>query len=306
MTPDADKRLLLVDGHGMAYRAFHAITPLTTQSGRPTNAVYGFIRMLHQLEQVWKPTHWAVVFDGGLPRERLEKLPTYKAQRPPMPEDLRQQFEPMSIFLKQSRIASLRMEGQEADDLMASIARDAEGQGFTVYLATSDKDMFQLVDDRVYIVPPSKIGEKMGVDEVYAKTGVRPPRIVEWLSLIGDNVDNIPGVPGIGPKTAARLLNQFETLDSLWARVSEVESERIRQALMDHKEDVIRNVDLMTLNLNLPVPMPLAEMDVKVPDPGELLPFYEEMEFGRLADELRKKKRTERAPDQNLTFDFGA
>lgn len=305
MIPGTDKKLLLIDGHGLAYRAFHAITPLTTRSGRPTNAVYGFIRMLLQLEQTWKPTHWAVVFDGGLPRERLEKLPTYKAQRSPMPDDLRQQFDPMNVFLKQSRITSLRMDGQEADDLMATIARDAEGQGFTVYLATSDKDLFQLVDNRVYIVPPSKIGEKMGADEVLAKTGVRPPRIVEWLSLIGDAVDNIPGVPGIGPKTAAKLLNQFENLASLWDRVSEVESERIRQALLQHKEDVLRNVDLMTLNLKLPVSVPLAEMDVKVPDPGELLPFYEEMEFGRLADELRKKKPPERAPDQNLTFDFG-
>lgn len=305
MTPGPDKRLLLVDGHGMAYRAFHAIAPLTTKSGRPTNAVYGFIRMLHQLELAWKPTHWAVVFDGGLPKERLEKLPTYKAQRSPMPDELRQQFEPINDFLKQSRIASLRLDGQEADDLMASITREAETRGFTVYLATSDKDMYQLVDDRVCIVPPSKMGEKMGPDEVAAKTGVRPARIVEWLSLIGDTVDNIPGVPGVGPKTAAKLLHQFEDLAALWARVSEVDSERIREALLLHKDEVARNVDLMTLNRALAVPVSLEEMVVSEPALDHLLPFYEEMEFNRLADELRKKKRPERSPDQNLTFDFG-
>ena len=115
-----------------------------------------------------------------------------------------------------------------------------------------------------------------------------------------------PRGSGHGPETCSQVVEQVEAPGPLWAPVSEVESERIRQALMDHKEAVMRNVDLMTLNLKLPVPMPLAEMDVKVPDPGELLPFYEEMEFGRLADELRRKRRTERAPDQNLTFDFGA
>ncbi len=285
-----DKILLLVDGHAVAYRAFYAIAELSTKDGRPTNAVYGFIRMLHQLQQVWKPTHCAVVFDGGLPKERLEKLETYKAQRTPMPDPLRSQFQPIEDFLTRSRIPSLRLEGQEADDVIATLAARGGAERPEVLMASGDKDLFQLIDDRVAMVSPSKVGAKIGPAEVYEKTGVRPPLIVEWLALTGDDVDNIPGVPGVGPKTAAKLLAQFGSLEELWRRTTEIAQPKLREAIEAHRAEVGRNLELVRLRRDLAVDLDWDAMKIREPDPSRLLPFYRDMEFTSLAKGMEEKQ----------------
>ena len=217
MSASSTSTFLIIDGTAVAYRAFYAIAGLTSPSGQPTNAVFGFIRMLRQLERNLRPTHRVVVFDGGLPAERVEKCPEYKAQRTPMPDDLRSQFKPMEEFLESARIPAVRVEGQEADDVMATLTRQARAQGWDVVMATSDKDMFQLVTDHVRLVAPSKANEQMGPKEVFEKTGVWPEKVVDWQALTGDTVDNIAGVPGIGAKTAARLLtiNPYGILKTL-------------------------------------------------------------------------------------------
>lgn len=291
--------LLLVDGTGVAYRAFYAIRSLSTRSGRPTNAVFGFIKMLQQLGELWKPTHRAVVFDGGLPKERMEKLPTYKAQREPMPDALRGQFEAIEEYLRRSEVPSLRLEGEEADDVIATLAARAAERGMEVVVASSDKDLYQLVGERVAMVAPSKAGARMGPAEVAEKTGVPPERIVDWLALTGDSVDNIPGVPGVGAKTAAKLLSEFGSLDGLWARLGEVGSERIRQALEASRETVARNLELVRLRRDLPLGADWDAMRVRPPDAGRLLPFYEEMEFGSMARAMRDEAA------QGPALDFG-
>ena len=281
-----ENTLLLVDGTGVAYRAYYAIAELSTRAGKPTNAVYGFIKMLQQLEQMWKPTHWAVVFDGGTPEERLTRLPSYKAQREPMPDLLRAQFADIERYLDLARVCSVRMEGQEADDVIATLVSEASS---AVLMATSDKDLFQLIGERVFMISPSKTGVKMGCAEVVEKTGVRPEKIVEWLALTGDTVDNIPGVPGVGPKTAAKLLAQFGSLENLWLKLDEVASQKLREALAAHRADVARNVELVTLRRDLPVPVSIDSMGVRRVDPARMVPFYEEMEFGSLAKPLREE-----------------
>ena len=281
-----DNTLLLVDGTAVAYRAYYAIAELSTRAGKPTNAVFGFIKMLQQLEQLWKPTHWTVVFDGGLPEERIIRLPTYKAQRQPMPDPLRAQLADIERYLDLAGVCSIRMEGQEADDVIATLTAAAPSG---VLIATSDKDLFQLIDDRVFMISPSKAGAKIGCEEVFEKTGVQPEKIVEWLALTGDAVDNIPGVPGIGPKTAAKLLAQFGSLENLWSKLDEVASQKLRVALAAHRDEVVRNVELVTLRRDLTVPVTLDSMGVRRPDPARLVPFYEEMEFGSLAKSLREE-----------------
>jgi 5'-3' exonuclease len=281
-----ENTLLLIDGTAVAYRAYYAIAELSTRAGKPTNAVFGFIKMLQQLEQLWKPTHWMVVFDGGTPEERLLRLPTYKAQREPMPDPLRAQFSDIERYLELARIASVRMEGQEADDVIATLASSSPAG---VLIATSDKDLFQLINDRVFMISPSKAGFRMGSAEVLEKTGVRPEKIVEWLALTGDTVDNIPGVPGVGPKTAAKLLAQFGSLENMWSSLNEVASLRLREALAAHRADVIRNVELVTLRRDLNVPVSMDSTDVRRIDPARMVPFYEEMEFGSLAKPLREE-----------------
>ena len=162
---------------------------------------------------------------AGLPEERMIRLPTYKAQREPMPDPLRAQFADIERYLDLAGVCSIRMEGQEADDVIATLTAAAPSG---VLIATSDKDLYQLIDDRVFMISPSKAGAKIGCEEVFEKTGVQPEKIVEWLALTGDTVDNIPGVPGIGPKTAAKLLAQFGSLENLWSKLDEVASQKLR------------------------------------------------------------------------------
>ncbi len=201
------ERLLIIDGHSYAYRAFHAIRELRSPSGQPTNAIYGFIKMVAKLRANVVPTHWIVVWDGGLSAERIAALPAYKAQRPEMPEDMKPQLDEITEYLNAAHVASFCRPGIEADDVIACIARRAEKMNWTAIIASSDKDFMQLVSERVGLLNPHDKTEAVWTDEqVRAKTGVEPLQIVDWLSLTGDSVDNIPGVRGVGPKTAADLL----------------------------------------------------------------------------------------------------
>lgn len=277
-------RLLLLDGHAIAYRAFFAIRSLSTKSGLATNAVYGFIRMTDQLFQQWRPSHMCAVFDGGLPDERMALLPSYKAQREEMPAELDAQFPLIHEYLAAAGIADVQIEREEADDIIATQAVFAKQSG-EVLLATSDKDLFQLVDERVAIIPPTKSDQRMGPEDVEKKTGVLPQQIAEWLALIGDSADNIPGVPGIGLKTAAKLLNQFGTLDSLYKNLEQVEREKLRRALAEHEDAVRRNLQMTTLRTNLDVPLDWPLWTVR-PNHQDLLSFYRKMEFSSMAKAL--------------------
>jgi DNA polymerase I len=278
-------RLLVVDGHAVAYRAFYAIRELSTRDGVSTNAVFGFIRMLDQLRATWSPSHIVVIFDGGLPAARMALLPSYKAQREEMPSSLRGQFALIEEYLHAAGIAWMRMDEEEADDLMATIAAQAGEKGHDVFLATSDKDMFQLVNERVIIVSPTKSDVRMGFAEVRTKTGVSPGLIAEWLALIGDAADNIPGVPGIGPKTAAQLLNQFGSLEQLYARLDEVGRDKLVNALREHRDAVWRNLSMTRLRTDLLLPLQWQEWEIHA-DEQSLLAFYTRMEFHSMAKAL--------------------
>ena len=282
------RRLILVDGLASLYRSFYAIRDLSTADGRPTNAVYGVVRMLGQLREQWAPTHWAVVFDGGRPEERLALQPEYKAQRPDMPDPLRAQIAVVEDYLDRAGIRWVRSQGQEADDVIASIAAELGPQAGEVLIVTNDKDLYQVVQEGVRIVANVGKGVVMGAAEVEEKTGVGPSRIVEWLALVGDTADNIPGVPGVGAKTAAKLLGEFGSVESLFARLPEIPSQKLRESLEASREIVTRNMDLVRLNTELGTPFSLEELSVKPADPARLLPFLEDLEFESLARDLRE------------------
>jgi DNA polymerase I len=278
-------RLLIVDGHAYAYRAFHAIRELRSPSGQPTNAVYGFIKMLVKLRTTSKPTHLIVVWDGGLSADRIAALPEYKAQRPEMPEDLRPQLDEIVSYLKAANVASFCREGVEADDYIACLARRAADRGMTAVIASSDKDFMQLVSSRIGLLNPNDKSETVWTDEqVRGKAGVEPAQIVDWLSLMGDSVDNIPGVPGVGPKTAADLLKQFGSVAKLYERLDEVKSEKLRLALRNSADAVQRNRKLVRLCEDLPcdfLPESLAERPA---DAGRLIELFRHWGFkGMLA-----------------------
>ncbi len=279
---------LLVDGTAVAYRAFFAIATLSTKAGLPTNALFGFIKMLRQLEQAWNPSHWCVTFDGGLPEERLQAHPDYKAQRAEMPDALRAQLPLLNEFLDAASIPNIRVEGQEADDVMATLVEAMRGAADVILLATSDKDLFQLVDGQVAIVSPTKRAERLGPDEVQAKTGVPPGRIVEWLALTGDTADNIPGVPGVGGKTAAKLLSEYGSLSGVWDALERLPSARIRDALREHRSVVERNLAMMSLRRNLPLPLAAEDLRRRPAAVDKVLPFLERWELDSLAAPYRE------------------
>jgi DNA polymerase-1 len=276
-------RIILVDALGMIYRAFYAVTGLATSAGRPTNAVFGFIRMLGQINRVWQPTHELVVFDGGIPEERRQLLGSYKAQRPPMPDDLRSQLADVQEYLEAALIKNVRIEGKEADDILASAAESAKASGFEILVASSDKDLMQITDRNIALISPSKADNKIGPDQVCQKTGVRPEQIVEWLALMGDSVDNIPGVPGVGAKTAAKLLNEWGSIKEIFAHLDRLKPDKIRPLLENCRSDIFRNIQIITLDKNLKLPWPMEETKLKPPDAERLRAFYSRMEFHSLA-----------------------
>jgi DNA polymerase I len=288
------ERLLIIDGHSYAYRAFHAIRELHSPSGQPTNAIYGFIKMAAKLRASIVPTHWIAVWDGGLSAERMAVLPEYKAQRPEMPEGLRPQLDEIVDYLNAARVASFCREGIEADDVIACIARRAELMNWTVVIASSDKDFMQLVSPRVGLLNPHDKTETVWTNEqVRAKTGVEPSQIVDWLSLTGDNVDNIPGVPGVGPKTAAELLKQFGSVEQLFERMEEVKSDRLRAALLGAKEAVRRNRELVRLH-EVACDMSPEAMAVKLPDTERLGALYLRWGFRTLLAGLKESSSPDR------------
>ncbi len=279
--------LLLVDGHAYGYRAFHAIQRLTSPTGQPTNAIFGFIKMLAKLRQTVKPTHIAVVWDGGLSTERTSALPEYKAQRPPMPPELAEQLEEIAAYLDAAGIASFKQLDVEADDYIACIAKRAAECGMQVFIASSDKDFLQLVSLQIAVINPNdKSLTPWTAERVRAGTGVEPAQIVDWLSLVGDNSDNIPGVPGVGPKTAAELLSRFGSVKTLFERLGEVKSDKIRAALESARDLVARNQQLIRLKDDLPLDFNPERLRPHLPDKERLRELYMRWGFKSLLAEL--------------------
>lgn len=278
----SDKRLLLVDGTQLFYRSFFGIKALTTHDGVPSNAVFGFVRGIHQLIEGRLPSHLVVVWDGGIPAARRSLLPEYKAQRPPMPDALRAQYSAIVEFLECAAIPLIRIEHEEADDILASLAHWAEPEAGEVIVATCDKDLYQMVSDKTVMIGWGKEDKAAGRHEVFEKTGVYPEQIVDWLALTGDAVDNISGVDGVGTKTAAKLLAEFGTVKALYDGIDSVKPERIRERLVADRQKVERNLALVRLDSAMNCSPGWDCMRVRPENPFKMRPFYARMEFHSL------------------------
>lgn len=280
---------LLVDAYSLIYRAFYAIRSLTGPKGEPVNAVYGFTKMLRKLLADHKPTHVAVVFDLGAPKARLALLPSYKAQRPPTPPDLEAQLPVIREVLHALRVPIVEIEGEEADDIIAGLAVRAAGAGAAVLIASADKDFLQLVNDRIQLIrPDAKETGRIGRGEVEARYGVKPEQIVDLLSLTGDSVDNIRGVPGVGEKTAAELLRTYNTLDNLLAHASEIPRPKLREALIAHGEQALANRALIALRTDIELPVELDGLVLQSPDPQASAAIFRELGFKSLLAEFER------------------
>jgi DNA polymerase-1 len=279
-------RLYLIDGSGYIFRAYHALPPLTRKSdGLPVGAVSGFCNMLYKLltdlSDEHEPTHLAVIFDHSGRSFRNDLYPDYKANRPDPPEDLVPQFPLVRDATRAFNVPSIELEGFEADDLIASYARAAEKAGGECVIISSDKDLMQLVNDRISLFDTMK-NRKIGRAEVIEKFGVPPEKVIDVQALAGDSVDNVPGVPGIGVKTAAQLIEEYGDVDTLLARAAEIKQQKRRENLIEHAEAARISKALVTLKDDAPLPEPIAALRIRSIDRALLAPFLEAMEFNAL------------------------
>ncbi|ANA14422.1 DNA polymerase I [Acetobacter oryzifermentans] len=270
--------LVLVDGSGFIFRAFHALPPMTSPEGVPVNAVYGFTTMLARLLKDHVGTHLAVLFDASRQTFRSEIYPQYKAHRPEPPEDLRPQFSLIREATQAFNVPGIELPGWEADDLIASYATAIRAQGGTCTIVSSDKDLMQLVGDGVCMLDPIK-QTPVGPAEVETKFGVPPTKVVDVQALMGDPTDNVPGVPGIGPKTAAALVQEYGTLEAVLNAAPEMKKSKRRDMLIEHAEAARVSLQLVTLATDVPLPVPVDELNTREPDMLMLADWLDRMGF---------------------------
>jgi len=286
-------RLLIVDGHAYAYRAFHAIRDLRGPEGRPTNGIYGFIKMLEKLRAGLEPAALMVVWDGGLSAERMAALPEYKMHRPEMPDDLRPQLDEMVAYLAAAGVPSYRGEGIEADDYIACLARQAAAAAWNVVIASSDKDFMQLVSERIGLWNPNdKVPVVWTREQVLAKSGVEPEQVADWLALMGDAVDNIPGVPGVGPKTAKELIKKFGSVKGIYENIAA--DPKLQKRLGPFKKEAELAEELVTLERNAPIEIPALAALGSEQEPASVRPYLEKMGFATLLKRIEGKEKPNR------------
>src|SRR4051812_25299516 len=278
--------VFLVDGSGYIFRAYHALPPLNRKSdGLQVNAVLGFCNMLWKLLRDMppddRPTHLAIIFDKSEITFRNKLYPDYKAHRPPAPDDLIPQFALIREAVRAFDLPCLEQVGFEADDLIATYARLAGERGATTTIVSSDKDLMQLVTDKVTMYDTMK-DRRIGIPEVIEKFGVPPEKVVEVQALAGDSTDNVPGVPGIGVKTAAQLITEYGDLETLLKRAGEIKQPKRREALIEHAEKARISRKLVLLDDKVDLDVPLDELAVHEPDARKLIAFLKAMEFSTL------------------------
>ncbi len=283
-----NSELFLVDGSGFIFRAYHALPPLNRPDGTPVNAVLGFTNMLVKLVNDMHVPNIAVVFDAARTNFRNAIYDQYKANRDETPEDLKPQFPLIRAATAAFSIPALELEGYEADDLIATYVRLAREQGRPVTIVSSDKDLMQLVRDGVRMFDPMK-NKYMGEEDVLEKFGVTPDKVVDVQALAGDSVDNVPGVPGIGIKTAAQLINEYGDLDSLLARASEIKQPKRRETLIENADKARISRQLVALDAYVAPPLPVEQLTITAPDKDILFAFLQEQGFRSILTRMEKK-----------------
>ncbi len=275
------RHVYLIDGSGFLFRAFHALPPMTRHDGTPVGAVLGFVQMLIKLLAETDADHIAVIFDAARRTFRNDLFADYKANRPEPPDELIPQFPLVREATRAFNVACVEAQGFEADDLIATYTREARAAGAQVTIVSSDKDLMQLVGDGVAMFDAMK-NRTIGPDEVRERFGVGPERVIDVQALAGNSIDNVPGVPGIGVKTAAQLIGVYGDLETLLARAGEIRQPKRRQSLIDGADNARLSKDLVRLCDDVPLPEPIEAFAVRPPDPQALRDFLEAQSFRAL------------------------
>lgn len=289
-------RFFLIDGNSFCYRAYYAIggpgrgrgtSSLSTSRGEPTNAVYGFVTMLRKLLNEEKPEYLAICFDRKEPTFRHERYKDYKAHRKPMPEELVEQIPIIKDFTRAYRIALFELPGYEADDLLGTLARRGEKEGLEVFIVTGDKDALQLVDETVRVYNTHKEGLIYDREKVVERfDGLGPEKVVEVMALMGDASDNIPGVPGVGEKTAIRLIREFGSVEDLYKKIDRLKTKALAETLRENEQIALLSRDLAQIDVNVPLEVDWDQIRMKPPDEERLAELFRHYEFRSLLKEL--------------------
>ena len=287
------QRLFLIDGNSFCYRAFYAIRELSNSKGFPTNAVYGFLAMLKKLMESEKPDLLAITFDLKGPTFRHKKFEDYKLHRKPMPDALAAQIPVIKNIIKAYNIPIYEKQGFEADDIIGTISSQADKKGITTFIVTGDKDALQLVSKTTKVYSTHKEGLVYDEDLVQTRFGVGPERIIDIMALMGDTSDNIPGVPGIGEKTAIELISQFKSLDNLIKNIDSLKSQSKKNIIKQNIDKAYLSRDLATIDKAVDIDIDFNDMQVKEPDRDTLLNFFKELEFRKFVEEMSPKRTPE-------------
>lgn len=288
--PDPRPRLFLIDGYSNIFRAYYAIRNLSTSRGEPTNAVYGFIQMLRKLLRDERPELIGVALDLGGSKLRTEKFEAYKANRAPTPPDLKSQIPLVRRALEAYRIPVLELMGYEADDVLGTLALRAAGEGFEVVLVSADKDLMQLIGPHVSMYHTGR-NKLYGPAEVTEDFGLPPEKVVDVLALMGDAVDNVPGVPGIGDKGAKALIQEYGTLEALLERAGDISRKSYRESLIANRELALLSKELVTIHTDLPIALDPLALRLDAPDEDALRSLFGDLEFFSLLEELKASAR---------------
>ena len=299
--------LLLIDGHYYVYRSYHAIQSLTNSRGEPTNAIFGFVKTVRKMLKDLRPDLAAVFWDEGLPAKRVELQQAYKQQRETMPAKMIPQLDFIREFCSPMGLSSIAKPDTEADDLMGCYAIAAGNRQIETILATNDKDLFQLVNGSVKIYSTNKTDLKspkdshalLGVAEVTSKWGVPPECIGEVLALTGDSVDNIPGIDGIGQKTAATLIREFGKIDRLLENLDRIPNAKLREKLAANREKIEQNRQMVRLDLDHDLPVPVMDLKIQ-PDYPAYIAGLKKCEFKSLLAEVEEEAKRESSPQGEL------
>jgi len=282
------KNLFLIDGSGFIFRAFYALPPLTNPEGIPINAVYGYCTMITNIIETFKPDQLIVVFDTKKKTFREDIYKPYKSNRSEPPEELIPQFSIIREATEAYDLPQIEMDGYEADDIIATYASQAEKKGIEVTVISSDKDLMQLVNDKTKMYDTMK-KRYIGINEVKEKFGVEPSKVIDVQALAGDSIDNIPGVSGIGIKTAAELINDFGTLENLLSQTNKIKQPKRKQVLIDEKDKALISKKLVTLKNDVPINKPYNFQIFKGINQKKVSKFFEKHGFKNLIIRLNKK-----------------
>ena len=288
---DTSKKLFLLDAYALIFRAYYAFikNPRITSKGLNTSAIFGFLLALEEVLQKQKPTHIAVVFDTPTPTFRHEMYQEYKAHRDETPEDIKKAVPYIKKLIEAYKIPVIDYPGYEADDVIGTLARKASERGFTTYMMTPDKDYAQLVSDNVFMLKPSRSGNESilwGVDDIKKEFSVkRPEQVIDILALMGDAADNIPGAPGVGPKTAMKLISEYGSIEELFKNTDKLKG-KLKEIIENNREQIEMSKKLATIEQNVPVELNETALELEVPDPAKLKVLFDELEFKTVATRI--------------------